>query len=102
MAGFLLCLFSMIALSLGMSKHARDVLGQPLSATPLLLLKVSGWLLLLAGMWANVAREDWSVGLVQWIGQVGLAAFLVALTLAYWPRCLPWFGLLLSGAWLLG
>ncbi len=92
------------ALCLAMERHHEQVFGQRRIAPRLrLLLRLAGWLLLLASPLPCIALAGWGGGSVLWCGMLTAAALLLTLSLPYAPRlaaglalALPVLGLLVA------
>ncbi|SDB74044.1 DUF3325 domain-containing protein [Belnapia rosea] len=92
------------ALCLAMERHHEQVLGRRRIAPGLRrLLRLAGWLLLLASPLPCLALAGWGGGSVLWCGMLTAAALLLTLSLPYAPRlaaalalALPALGLVLA------
>ncbi|QWT19465.1 DUF3325 domain-containing protein [Bacillus sp. NP157] len=86
----LLCLLAALAgfaaLSLGMSRHQRDVLGRALPARTTRAVKWSGWVLLALAWAAAIASDGAALGSVYWIGALTFAALVVAFSVTRLSR----------------
>jgi hypothetical protein len=49
-------------------------------------LRLIGWLLLVASLWASAQAWGWAMGAVGWLGLLSLSALLLAWLLPYMPR----------------
>ncbi|UPG94624.1 DUF3325 domain-containing protein [Luteibacter aegosomatissinici] len=74
------------ALSMGMSRHQRDVLGKALPAPTTKALKAAGWLLLTASWAAAIASDGAALGSVYWIGALTFGALVVAFSVTRLSR----------------
>jgi membrane associated rhomboid family serine protease len=79
-----LCGFASIGLS--MHRHQENLLGDPLPASRTLMLRLSGWLLLIIAYGIAVRGFGWGIGSVAWIGHLGAAAGMVILSLVLYDR----------------
>jgi len=86
----LLCLLTALlgfaALSMGMSRHQRDVLGKALPAARTRSVKLAGWLLLAASWAAAIASDGAALGSVYWLGALTFGALVVALSVTRLSR----------------
>ncbi|MHA3734888.1 DUF3325 domain-containing protein [Pseudomonas sp. Eth.TT006] len=82
----LLCYAGFTALCLSMPRHHDDLLGHKPSAGRARHLKVAGWLLLGASLWAAVVANGWSLGLVDWFAVLMCSALLLVLLMPYRPK----------------
>ncbi|MGA7438156.1 MAG: DUF3325 domain-containing protein [Luteibacter sp.] len=86
----LLCLLAALAgfaaLSLGMSRHQRDILGRILSAGRTKGLKIAGWVLLAVSWAAAIASDGAALGSVYWIGVLTFGALVVAFSVTRLSR----------------
>ncbi|WP_256809530.1 DUF3325 domain-containing protein [Pseudomonas siliginis] len=74
------------ALCLSMPRHHAELLGAKPSTRRRQGLAVAGWLLLALSLWAAVAANGWSFGLVDWFAVLMLSALALVLLLPYRPR----------------
>lgn len=82
----LLCYAGFTALCLAMPRHHDELLGQRPSERRRQSLKIGGWSLLGLSLWAAVAGNGWSFGLVDWFAVLMLSALALVLLLPYRPR----------------
>ena len=75
---------AMLALCLGLERHARQ-LGRAPSRNQRRELRGLGWLLLGLCLPACGLAWGWAVGPVAWLGLLSFSGLLLALTLPYWP-----------------
>lgn len=80
---FLLCGAGFAALSLSMTKYARDVFGRATTQRERMAFRVAGWTLLALSLWPCIANWGVSIGLVAWFGLATVAVLLVAMALTY-------------------
>ena len=78
----------MASLSLAMDRHHGQVWGRDAAPHVRRALQLAGALLLALAIWPCVAGWSASVGVVAWLGFIGVGALLVALLLPYAPRLL--------------
>lgn len=78
-----LCLAAFAALSVAMERHHAQVFGAGASAVRRQALRVLGWALLFAALWASVVTFGWGTGLVAWCAGLTTAGLLVAWLLRY-------------------
>ncbi|MET1078810.1 MAG: DUF3325 family protein [Pseudomonas sp.] len=83
-SGLVLSVAAMLALCLGLERHARQ-LGRAPSRNQRRALRGLGWLLLGLSLPACGLAWGWAVGAVAWVGLLSLSGLLLALTLPYWP-----------------
>ena len=74
------------ALCLSMPRHHAELLGRTASPRRRQVLELAGWLLLGLSLWAAVATNGWSFGLVDWFAVLMLSALALVLLLPYRPR----------------
>ena len=74
------------ALCLSMPRHHAELLGAKPSTRRSQGLALAGWLLLALSLWAAVAANGWSFGLVDWFAVLMLSALALVLLLPYRPR----------------
>ena len=74
------------ALCLSMPRHHAELLGHKPSTRRRRGLALAGWLLLTLSLWAAVAANGWSFGLVDWFAVLMLSALALVLLLPYRPR----------------
>ncbi|MDO5101662.1 MAG: DUF3325 domain-containing protein [Lautropia sp.] len=67
--------FSLLALS--MARHQEDVWRRLLAPRPTLIMRCSGWALLMLALLLSVQSLGLGMGLVSWFGQLSMAAGLV-------------------------
>lgn len=77
LAALALALASFASLALSMDRHQRDVFRRRLDGTRSWWLRRAGWILFAASAVPCVAVEGWSLGLVDWLGALTLAAGVV-------------------------
>ncbi|UPG90275.1 DUF3325 domain-containing protein [Luteibacter aegosomaticola] len=86
----LLCVLAALggfaALSMGMSRHQRDVLGKALPAGTTRGMKTAGWLLLAASWGAAIASDGAALGSVYWLGALTFGALVVAFSVTRLSR----------------
>lgn len=86
----LLCLLAALAgfaaLSLGMSRHQRDILGRVMSGARTKGLQIVGWVLLATSWAAAIASEGAALGSVYWIGALTFGALVVAFSITRLSR----------------
>lgn len=86
----LLCLIAALAgfaaLSMGMSRHQRDVLGKALPRKTTRGLKVAGWVSLACAWAFATAGEGAAMGAVYWLGALTFAALVVAFSVTRLSR----------------
>lgn len=106
LSAFGLAYAGLVSLSLAMSRHHEQVLGQRGSAMRLRQLRIGGWLLIALSSWPCVAVWGWSIGLFGvWGGALSLAAFVYVFALPYAPKLTAGIALaspLAAVAWVLG
>ena len=83
---FLMSLCGFISICLSMHRHQENLLSNPLPANRSLLLRLSGWLLLLIAYGIAIRGFGWGIGSVAWIGHLGAAAGVVILSLVLYDR----------------
>ncbi|RMX08250.1 DUF3325 domain-containing protein [Corticibacter populi] len=83
---FVNCLAGFACLALAMDRHQSDLFGRELAPKTTRLLRMAGWLWLLAALWLAVARMGWSFGLTAYSGHTSAAAALVFIALLIWCR----------------
>ncbi|MBB3103851.1 DUF3325 domain-containing protein [Azomonas macrocytogenes] len=81
-----LCFSGFAALCLAMNRHYGQVFGTDAPADKRLPLQIGGWLMLAFAIFVCIDARGISVGIVQWIVQLTLAALALVLLLAYRPR----------------
>ena len=81
------------ALSLSMSRHAREALQREPSPLQRHLLRAAGWLALAAGLCMSAARTGWPIGTVEWFGMLTASGVSFVLLLSYYPRLAAGLGL---------
>lgn len=86
LACVLCALLGFAALSMGMSRHQRDVLGKALPATTTRGMKFAGWLLLATSWAAGIASDGAALGSVYWLGALTFAALVVAFSVTRLSR----------------
>jgi len=74
------------ALCLSMPRHHAELLGARPSTGRQRAMSLAGWLLLALSLWAAVAANGWSFGLVDWFAVLMLSALALVLLLPYRPR----------------
>lgn len=74
-------LIAFALLALAMDRHQRDLFGRELAPRRSRVLRVGGWVALLASLAIAVRAQGWSLGLVAWCGHVSLGAGVVILAL---------------------
>jgi hypothetical protein len=79
-----LCFSGFILLALAMERHFETVIGASPRRAQSAMLKVGGWAALILA--ATRSIQSPSVGLAIWVGELGIAATLVALLLTYGSR----------------
>ncbi|WP_051685979.1 DUF3325 domain-containing protein [Rheinheimera texasensis] len=91
MGASLLLIFSLIAalaamvcLSLAMEKHYQSMFESQLSVAKIRMLKLTGWLLLVASLGLCVELWGGVIGSVAWVGELTVGYVAVVLLLA-WP-----------------
>lgn len=84
----------MLGLCAAMERHQGQILMAQLAPSRARLLRLTGWLLLVAGFAAAVTARGWAIGSVTWVSLCGAAAVCVVLLLTFYPRLLPRLGLL--------
>lgn len=97
----LLCYAGWAGLSLSMDRHFLHVSRRLATARRRLGLRLGGWLLLGASLWAALSGHVLGVGLVQWSALLMFSALAWVLLLPYRPRLAVWvagLGLLASPA----
>lgn len=82
----LLCYAGFTALCLSMPRHHDELLGHKPTARRARHLKFAGWLLLGASLWAAVAANGWSFGLVDWFAVLMGSALVLVLLMPYRPK----------------
>jgi hypothetical protein len=82
----LLCYAGFTALCLSRPRHHEELLGHKPSLSRQRSLGGAGWLLLGLSLWAAVAANGWSFGLVDWFAVLMLSALALVLLLPYRPR----------------
>ena len=86
----LLCILAALAgfaaLSMGMSRHQRDVLGKPLPRKTTRGLKVSGGVSLACAWAFATAGEGAAIGSVYWLGALTFAALVVVFSVTRLSR----------------
>lgn len=92
----------MASLSLAMDRHHGQVWGRDAAPNVRRALQLAGTVLLALAIWPCVAGWSASVGVVAWLGFIGVGALLVALLLPYAPRLLLRSSLLAAVAALAG
>lgn len=92
----------MASLSLAMDRHHGQVWGRDAAPHVRRALQLAGTVLLALAIWPCVAGWSASVGVVAWLGFIGVGALLVALLLPYAPRLLLRSSLLAAVAALAG
>jgi hypothetical protein len=88
LSSFLMALAGFAALSLSMQRHARQAEVPAWLPRPGLL-RWTGWAFLALSVLIRLPTPAWRIGIVEWVGELGLAALVVVLTLFYRPRFLP-------------
>jgi uncharacterized protein DUF3325 len=83
----------LLALSLAMPKHYRQVFAQTPAHTRMRLFRLGGWLSLSGSLAASVATDGWSFGPVEWVGMVAFTGCTLVLMLPYAPRVAAFMGL---------
>ncbi|WP_028605880.1 DUF3325 family protein [Ottowia thiooxydans] len=78
---FMLCLPAFAALAMATDRAQDDVLGHALPAAITRNLRIVGWALLVAALWAAVATMGWALGLVAYSGHTSAAAAAVFIIL---------------------
>lgn len=81
------------ALSLAMSRHAREVLQREPSPLQRHLLRAAGWTALTMSLFFAAARAGWAIGTVEWFGMLTAGAASFVLLLTYHPRLAAGVGL---------
>ncbi|MGF6492702.1 hypothetical protein ABIE56_000857 [Luteibacter sp. 621] len=79
-------LLGFAALSMGMSRHQRDVLGKALPASKTKLVRIAGWALLTASWAAAITSDGAALGSVYWIGALTFGALIVAFSVTRLSR----------------
>lgn len=82
----LLAYTSMLALCQGLERHYKQVWGKPPTLMLRRALRLAGWLLLIASLWASAQAWGWAMGPVGWFGLLSLSGLALALLLPYAPR----------------
>jgi len=75
-----------ILLALSMNRYFEVVFGGPVTSRYSLLLKFAGWAILALAATRAIQLDGASIGLAIWVGELGIAAMLVALLLTYGSR----------------
>lgn len=83
---FALAYAGLAALSLAMSRHARDVFQPELADGVRLALRCAGGGLLIVSLMFAAAGSGWPVGIVEWLGMLIASAVACALLLTYYPK----------------
>jgi hypothetical protein len=81
-----LCFSGFILLALAMERHFETVIGASPRRAQSAMLKVGGWAALILAATRSIQSDGPSVGLAIWVGELGIAATLVALLLTYGSR----------------
>jgi len=93
-ASLMLTIAGFGALAGAMRRHAKQI-GLPAGAhRPL---RAAGWVLLAVSLLVLIARMDWRMATIAWIGQAGLAAALCVALLTVKPRALAVLCVLAGG-----
>lgn len=82
----LVCLCGFVSICLSMHRHQENLLGNPLSASQCLMLRLTGWLLLAIAYGIAIRGFGWGIGSVAWIGHLGAAAGVVIVSLVLHDR----------------
>ena len=85
-SNLVLCLLGFILLALSMNRYFEVVFGGPVTSRYSLLLKFAGWAILALAATRAIQLDGASIGLAIWVGELGIAAMLVALLLTYGSR----------------
>ena len=84
----LLALAGFAGLALAMPRHAAQAKLGGLWIARAPWLRVFGWMALACSLFVRLTRPDWRVGLVEWVGEAGLAAAMVEIILLGRPALL--------------
>lgn len=95
----LLAYTSMLALCQGLERHYKQVWGKPPALGLRRALRLIGWLLLAASLWASAQAWGWSMGPVAWLGLLSLSGLLLAWLLPYTPRLAVYWPLVALPFW---
>ena len=82
-----------VALSLAMSRHAREILQREPSPLQRHLLRAAGWFALTVSLLLAAAHTGWPIGTVEWFGMPPASAVSFVLLLSYYPRLAAGLGL---------
>lgn len=88
--GWLLAYSGMLGLCLGLERHFKQVWQRVPSLMLRRVLRVGGWLALLASFAASVAAWGWAMGPIGWFGLISLAGLALVLLLPYRARTAVW------------
>ena len=83
---FALSFTAFSAIALGTERHAKQVFGRLPAQGVRQALTASGWLLLLASLPPALAARGPSIGSLNWLGYLSIAAVVIGLMLSYRPR----------------
>lgn len=85
----------LLAQCLAMPKHYRQVFPHEPAGINSHLLRIGGWLVLIASLTVSIAVNGWSFGPVEWIGMLALTGLALVFMLPYVPRVAVLSGLVL-------
>ena len=86
LGSLLLAYSSMLALCQGLERHYKQVWGRAPTLGLRRVLRLAGWLLLVASLWASAQAWGWAMGPIGWLGLLSLSGLLLAWLLPYTPR----------------
>jgi hypothetical protein len=93
-AAFVCAVCGMAWLALAMKPHWAQVQSERAhTATVARRLRVAGAVALLLSLAASLGADHPSMAVLVWVMLLSVSAVIVAMTLAYWPRCFLWLSL---------
>lgn len=83
---FALSFAAFSAIALGTERHAKQVFGRQPAPPLRRALSATGWVLLVASLAPALAARGPSIGSLNWLGYLSVAAVAIALLLSYRPQ----------------
>ncbi|WP_437723808.1 DUF3325 domain-containing protein [Sorangium sp. So ce861] len=98
-ATFVCAVCGMAWLALAMKPHWAQVQSaKPHTAAVARRLRVAGVVALLLSLAASLGADHPSMAVLVWVMTLSVSAVIVAMALAYWPKCLIWLSWLPDGS----
>jgi hypothetical protein len=90
LTAFILSVLGFFCLAFSVPRHCRHLFGRELHRSIMPVLRVAGWLLIVASLAASIERWGALFGTATWFGTITVSAVATTLLLTYGAKT-PWF-----------